>query len=155
MDFEDVFENFSSSNSTFGNFTFDYTIVTEPPLAELIPVSIVYGFTLVLGVVGNVLVIFSVTRYEQMMTTTNTFLLSLASADLLLVIVCVPVKVRPTYFFAVFFRQTVGFANAFVGIVDEDQSPCLSSLIFVDIHCFVFLYQLPLYQSTDFKTNPN
>lgn len=73
---------------------YEYPIITDPPLGELIPVSIVYGLTLVLGMLGNILVIFSVTRYLQMSTVTNTFLLSLASADLLLVLVCVPVKVR-------------------------------------------------------------
>ena len=72
----------------------DYDIQFELPLEELIPVSIVYGSTLILGIIGNGLVIFSVSRYEQMMTITNTFLLSLASADLVLVLICVPVKVR-------------------------------------------------------------
>ena len=81
-----------TSNITKMNMS-DYDIDFSPPLEEMIPVSIVYGGTLVLGMVGNMLVIFSVTRYEQMQTVTNTFLLSLASADLLLVLVCVPVKV--------------------------------------------------------------
>lgn len=84
-------------NGSFENITrgtdYEYPIVTDLPLTELISVSIVYGITLVLGIVGNILVIFSVTRYPQMMTVTNTFLLSLASADLLLIIICVPVKV--------------------------------------------------------------
>lgn len=75
---------------------YDYEIDLHPELEELIPVSIVYGLTLVVGIIGNALVIFSVTRYEQMMTITNTFLLSLATADLLLVLICVPVKVSVT-----------------------------------------------------------
>jgi hypothetical protein len=77
---------------------YDYEIINSPPIEELVPVSLAYGSTLLLGIAGNVLVIFSVSRYEQMMTITNTFLLSLASADLLLLLVCVPVKVRFAFF---------------------------------------------------------
>lgn len=83
--------------STDLNFTttpvYDYEIENSPPIEELVPVSFAYGVTLLLGIAGNGLVIFSVSRYEQLMTITNTFLLSLATADLLLVLVCVPVKV--------------------------------------------------------------
>ena len=63
------------------------------PIEELIPVSIVYGLTLVIGLIGNTLVIVSVAKFKKMQNVTNMFLLSLASADLLLVCVCVPVKV--------------------------------------------------------------
>ena len=93
----DVTLNYSLESIFVENATatldYDYPIVTDPPIAELLSVSIVYGFTLIVGILGNGLVIFSVSRYENMMTITNTFLLSLASADLLLIIVCVPVKV--------------------------------------------------------------
>ena len=89
-----VYFNGSQGNTSNGT-EYEYVAFSDAPLEELVPVSVVYGLTLVLGVVGNVLVIFSVTRYQQMMTTTNTFLLSLATADLLLVLICVPVKVRP------------------------------------------------------------
>ena len=89
--------NISGTSQPTGNSTgipdYDYEIVLSPPLAELIPVSIAYGLTLILGLVGNGLVIFSVSRYQQMKSITNTFLLSLATADLLLVLICVPVKV--------------------------------------------------------------
>ena len=84
--------NVSSSNVT-ALMDYYYEVDMQPKLEELIPVSIVYGLTLIVGIIGNGLVIFSVTRYEQMMTITNTFLLSLATADLLLVLICVPVKV--------------------------------------------------------------
>ncbi|XP_053394300.1 QRFP-like peptide receptor [Mercenaria mercenaria] len=102
-------EEFLISNSTNStNVTraeYEYTFLYDPPLEELIPVSIIYGITLVLGMMGNILVIFSVTRYQQMLTVTNTFLLSLASADLLLIIICVPVK------FAAFFSYMWRFGE--------------------------------------------
>jgi len=83
-----------SGNDTDNITDYFYDYVFDPPLEELVPVSIAYGVTLLLGVIGNGLVIFSVSRYEGMRTITNTFLLSLAFADLLLVLFCVPVKVK-------------------------------------------------------------
>lgn len=78
------------------DYTYDLTDGILPPLGELIPVSLMYGLTLILGMTGNLLVIVVVARYRSMKNITNTFLLSLASADLLLVCICIPVKVRIT-----------------------------------------------------------
>ncbi|XP_049940744.1 kiSS-1 receptor-like [Schistocerca serialis cubense] len=61
--------------------------------SELAPALLVYGATFALGVAGNSLIIFTVCRYRRMSTTTNVFLASLASADLLLITVCIPVKI--------------------------------------------------------------
>jgi hypothetical protein len=62
--------------------------------AELIPTVVIYGVTMVFGIAGNSLIIFTICRYRRMKSTTNVFLASLASADLLLIIICIPVKVR-------------------------------------------------------------
>ena len=87
-------------NATSANLTdpdyYDYDLsasLNTLPLGEIIPVTIVYGLTLLIGVVGNSLVIFSIGRYRRLQNVTNVFLTSLASADLLLVLLCVPVKV--------------------------------------------------------------
>ena len=75
-------------------YSYDYEdSVNNIPLEEFIPVAIVYGLTLLLGIIGNVLVIFSISRYRRMQNVTNIFLVSLSSADLILVIICVPIKV--------------------------------------------------------------
>ncbi|XP_033736677.1 QRFP-like peptide receptor [Pecten maximus] len=89
----------SLNTSTFYTYDYDYSDYSLP-LQEIVPVALVYGATLVLGIVGNILVIFSVTRFQRLKTITNTFLVSLASADLLVIIVCVPTK------FAAFFTFT-------------------------------------------------
>ncbi|XP_052777813.1 gastrin/cholecystokinin type B receptor-like [Mya arenaria] len=125
----------SNNNATDDNMTFvneyEYQAFTDPPLEELIPVSVVYGITLVLGMVGNILVIFSVTRYQQMMTTTNTFLLSLATADLLLVLICVPVK------FAAFFSYMWRFGEflcKFVHYIQNVSTVCsVATLTFMSL----------------------
>ena len=76
------------------NYQYTYTdAIDHLPLAEIIPVSIVYGFIGITGLIGNLLVIFAIVKVQRMRSITNLFLLSLASADLLLVVVCVPVKV--------------------------------------------------------------
>lgn len=63
------------------------------PLDEVLPTVFTYTIIGLLGIVGNLLVIFSIARVKRMRSITNLFLLSLASADLLLVCFCVPVKV--------------------------------------------------------------
>ncbi|XP_046653001.1 cholecystokinin receptor type A-like isoform X1 [Daphnia pulicaria] len=68
--------------------------------AELIPAVVVYSFVLLFGISGNGLIIFTIARYRRLKTITNIFLASLASADLLLVIICVPVNVAKLFSFA-------------------------------------------------------
>ncbi|XP_067005355.2 QRFP-like peptide receptor [Anabrus simplex] len=65
--------------------------------SELIPTLAVYGLTMVLGIVGNTLIIFTICRYRRMKSTTNVFLSNLASADLLLITICIPVKVAKLF----------------------------------------------------------
>lgn len=60
---------------------------------ELSPTLLVYGITFILGLVGNVLIVFTTCHYKRIQTSTNVLLASLASADLLLIIFCIPVKV--------------------------------------------------------------
>lgn len=62
-------------------------------LPELIPTTVVYGLTYMIGFVGNCLIIFVIARYQRMRSVSNLFLASLAAADLLLIITCIPVMV--------------------------------------------------------------
>ena len=78
----------------YPDYHYNYEDSHVLPLEELVPVSVAYGLTLVLGITGNILVIASVIRFRKLHSVTNVFLLSLASADLLLVVICVPVKVK-------------------------------------------------------------
>lgn len=61
---------------------------------ELAPTLIIYGITMAIGLSGNFLIIFTTYRYRRMQSVTNVLLASLASADLLLIIFCIPVKVN-------------------------------------------------------------
>ena len=76
------------------DYFYDYEwSVSSLPVEELAVNALGYGLVLLLGLVGNALVVVSVARYRRMHNVTNIFLLSLATADLLLVCICIPVKV--------------------------------------------------------------
>ena len=89
-----VSSNSSSSTDYYDDYDYDYDdSVSSVILWELVPVCVAYCLTFLLGVTGNVLVIVSIVRSRAMHTVTNVFLVSLASADLMLVLFCVPIKV--------------------------------------------------------------
>jgi hypothetical protein len=60
---------------------------------KFVPTTTIYALTFLLGTFGNLLVICSILFIKKLQSVTNIFLLSLASADLLLVIVCIPIKI--------------------------------------------------------------
>lgn len=95
---ENTSTNLSNMNQTYYYYEYDYdyedTGFTDDELLDLIPVAVFYGLVFLLGTVGNILVIYCVAKYKRMKSITNQLLLSLACADLLLTVFCVPIKVR-------------------------------------------------------------
>ncbi|XP_060568104.1 QRFP-like peptide receptor isoform X2 [Ruditapes philippinarum] len=82
------------------NYTYNYdydTSITPLPLDEFVPMVTIYTLIGLLGIIGNLLVIFSIIKVKRMRSITNLFVLSLATADLLLVCVCVPAKIIGSY----------------------------------------------------------
>ncbi|GFO40713.1 class a rhodopsin G-protein coupled receptor gprals [Plakobranchus ocellatus] len=61
--------------------------VTEP---HFVPIIVVYGLAILVGLVGNALVIFAMVGDRRYRSVTASFMVSLAVADLLFVLVCVP-----------------------------------------------------------------
>lgn len=87
------------------NYEYNYTYedsMNYLPLDELIPSLTFYVLIGLLGLAGNILVIVAILAFPRMKSITNVFLLSLASADLLLVLICVPIKVFIIYLFLVY-----------------------------------------------------
>lgn len=58
--------------------------------AHFIPTVIVYGITFIIGVVGNLLVVFAIIGDRKCRSVTTSFMVSLAIADLLFLLICVP-----------------------------------------------------------------
>lgn len=79
----------ASSNSQYGGGILE----DEETEKEFVAVAVFYSFIFLLGIIGNTLVIYCIARYKRMKSITNQLLLSLACADLLLTLICVPVKV--------------------------------------------------------------
>lgn len=88
--------NISEDDSHTSNYTYIYDYQDSLdwlPLNEVIPCVTFYIIIGLFGISGNSLVIVVILAFPRTRNITNLFLLSLASADLLLVLVCVPIKV--------------------------------------------------------------
>lgn len=86
----------SEDDSNISNYTYIYDYQDSLdwlPLNEVIPCVTFYIIIGLFGISGNSLVIVVILAFPRTRNITNLFLLSLASADLLLVLVCVPIKV--------------------------------------------------------------
>lgn len=68
------------------------------PFRLAIRISIGYTSIFLIGVLGNLLVILSVWRNQQLRTQINFFLANLAVADLLVNVICVPFTLVATIF---------------------------------------------------------
>lgn len=82
---EDVYDYDYDINESFSTFNW----------SELGPSLLVFTLTFILGIVGNALILVAVIRHTHVKSSpVNVFLASLASADLLLILVCLPLKVN-------------------------------------------------------------
>lgn len=85
-----------SQDNTNSSMVDGETYDGEPLLSsidfEIIITGLVYGLTFLIGMIGNSLIVYSVLHFRRMKSLSNIFLASLATADLILIIFCVPVK---------------------------------------------------------------
>lgn len=68
----------------------------NPPTVKLWPnkiLIIVYLIIFIVGLFGNVIVIYFVLYYKRMQSMTNKFITNLALADLLVIFICIPDEV--------------------------------------------------------------
>lgn len=94
------FENFSDvySNSSVGNQSehHDYLYRHSPVLTVVY--CIAYFLVFAIGLVGNCLVVAVVFRAPRMRTVTNLFIVNLAIADILVVVLCIPATLLANIF---------------------------------------------------------
>ena len=75
------------------DYDYDASIATFD-WSELGPNLFVFGITFIIGILGNCLILVAVIRHTHVKNSpVNVFLASLASADLLLILICLPLKV--------------------------------------------------------------
>lgn len=53
-------------------------------------ISITFGITIIVGIIGNLLVLLTILLQKQMRSTTNILILNLAIAELFFILLCVP-----------------------------------------------------------------
>ena len=118
-DSEDIFTSpniYVGPNSTLnypwepGN-TSDFHVLTKDELYlrlrpyQIAILSVAYALVFFLGVIGNALVIAVVVRYPSMQSVTNVFIANLAIADLLVVVICLPVNLIQSIFVGEYTEQ--------------------------------------------------
>lgn len=116
------------------NYTYEESL-DYLPLDELIPSLFFYVVIGLLGIAGNVLVIVAILAFPRMKSITNVFLLSLASADLLLVLICVPIKV---------------FINICSFLSFRSSHAALRRIIALIIHCLLLSDSSVIWYHTNF-----
>ena len=88
-----ISQNLSQQELDYLDYDVEDTISID--WTDLGPSLVVYAVTFVMGILGNVLILVAVIRNTQFLKSSpvNVFLGSLASADLLLISICLPLKV--------------------------------------------------------------
>lgn len=76
--------------SLMGNMSSDFLVPEEFPYYIRITSTLLCGFILFIGIIGNILVPVVVWRNKDLRSSTNIFLINLSLADLLILLVCMP-----------------------------------------------------------------
>ncbi|KAM6958780.1 KISS1 receptor b [Aplochiton taeniatus] len=120
----------------------EHVQVQEPPVlvdAWLVPTF--FGLIMLIGLVGNTLVIHVVTKHQQMKTVTNFYIVNLATTDILFLVCCVPFTATlyplPSWVFGDFMCRFVNYLQQVTA-----QATCITlSAMSVD-RCYVTVYPL-------------
>ena len=87
----------TTMNSTDITSSGDSSEQLRIPMYMYILVSVSYGLILIIGLVGNIMVIYVVSTNASMRTSTNVFLVNLSIADICVLVVCVPTALTEFY----------------------------------------------------------
>ncbi|KAJ7316182.1 hypothetical protein JRQ81_002344 [Phrynocephalus forsythii] len=122
---------------------------TSPPFltdAWLVPVF--YALIMLLGLVGNSLVIYVISKHRQMRTATNFYIANLATTDIIFLICCVPFTATlyplPSWVFGDFMCKFVNYLQQVTV-----QATCITLMAMSVDRCYATLYPL---QSLRYRT---
>ncbi|XP_033476039.2 KISS1 receptor b [Epinephelus lanceolatus] len=112
-----------------------------PVLVDAWLVPTFFGLIMLVGLVGNSLVIHVVTKHQQMKTVTNFYIVNLATTDILFLVCCVPFTATlyplPSWIFGEFMCRLVNYLQQVTA-----QATCITlSAMSVD-RCYVTVYPL-------------
>ncbi|XP_068452326.1 KISS1 receptor b [Clinocottus analis] len=112
-----------------------------PALVDAWLVPTFFGLIMLVGLVGNSLVIHVVTKHQQMKTVTNFYIVNLATTDILFLVCCVPFTATlyplPSWVFGEFMCRLVNYLQQVTA-----QATCITlSAMSVD-RCYVTVYPL-------------
>lgn len=85
--------NTSFENATDVTYQIDEELMLRDSLYIVIPLTILYSFILIAGVVGNIINCWVIVKIRRMHTSTNFYLFSLSVSDLLLLISGLPQEI--------------------------------------------------------------
>ncbi|CAI5766300.1 G54-likeprotein coupled receptor 54-like [Podarcis lilfordi] len=115
---------------------------TSPPFltdAWLVPVF--YALIMLLGLVGNSLVIYVISKHRQMRTATNFYIANLATTDIIFLVCCVPFTATlyplPSWVFGDFMCKFVNYLQQVTV-----QATCITLMAMSMDRCYATLYPL-------------
>uniref|UniRef100_A0A8C3T327 KISS1 receptor n=1 Tax=Chelydra serpentina TaxID=8475 RepID=A0A8C3T327_CHESE len=122
---------------------------TSPPfLTDAWLVPLFYALVMMLGLVGNSLVIYVVSKHRQMRTATNFYIANLATTDIIFLVCCVPFTATlyplPSWIFGDFMCKLVNYLQQVTA-----QATCITLTAMSMDRCYATLYPL---QSLHYRT---
>ncbi|XP_048690143.1 G-protein coupled receptor 54-like isoform X2 [Caretta caretta] len=122
---------------------------TSPPfLTDAWLVPLFYALIMLLGLVGNSLVIYVVSKHRQMRTATNFYIANLATTDIIFLVCCVPFTATlyplPSWIFGDFMCKLVNYLQQVTA-----QATCITLTAMSMDRCYATLYPL---QSLRYRT---
>ncbi|XP_014433514.2 G-protein coupled receptor 54-like [Pelodiscus sinensis] len=122
--------------------------MSPPFLTDAWLVPLFYALVMLLGLVGNSLVIYVVSKHRQMRTATNFYIANLATTDIIFLVCCVPFTATlyplPSWVFGDFMCKLVNYLQQVTA-----QATCITLTAMSMDRCYATLYPL---QSLRYRT---
>ncbi|KAG2461275.1 GPR54 protein, partial [Polypterus senegalus] len=131
--------NFTEGNFSLVNRTEDGS---HPHLTDAWLVPLFFALIMLVGLIGNSLVIYVISKHRQMRTATNFYIANLASTDIIFLLCCVPFTATlyplPSWIFGDFMCKFVAFLQQQVTV----QATCITLSAMSGDRCYATVYPL-------------